>query len=183
MIDLQNCINALPSAKVIAAFTESSFVTERVITNIDVENLGVVIMGRSSTGPTRRFIMQLSDDNGSTYTSTLTYGQWAVSGTTGAVTVEASGTGSNFAVISASNANAADRRSATVLQLTDFASATPTAWRGTNVHTAISPTIPRYRILSGFTDAALSLNCIRIANIDADMINAAIILLDLTRGV
>jgi hypothetical protein len=71
MIDLQNCINLFPKARLLGTFSGSS--ASVLMTDIQTENLGILASGSTTSTGQPDFRMAVSADNGSTFADQWNY--------------------------------------------------------------------------------------------------------------
>ncbi len=181
MIDLQNCINLFPKARLIGAQNLVNQATA-LFQDLNAETVGVLISGAVDTSAASAPFLQLelSADNGANFSSDITFGLARIIESTGAVANTNNGAGESAAILAAAfgTISVAQRPKSVMLVINQFSTSNPCSWLGMFTGRLTNQQVG---FPYGFVAATTAFNSLRISLSDANVFSALIRIYDLSR--
>jgi len=176
MIDLQNCINLFPKARLLGTFSGSS--AEVLMTDIQTENLGILASVSTTSTGTPDLRMAVSADNGSTFADLWSYRVQRILLDGTITNVSTPGSTTNAAIVRMlATTNPVQRPMNAWLTLLNFSEAKPSVyfglWTGRE-------TDQRFGFTRGVSQESVAYNAIRFT-MDTETFNGFIRVYDLSR--
>jgi len=180
MIDLQNCINLFPKARLIGAQNVVNQATA-LFQDLNAETVGVLISGAVDTTSADPVVqLELSADNGASFSSDLSFGLIAIDPSSGNLSNISNGTAASAASLAAplGTISVAQRPKSVMLAINQFSTSKPSSWLG--MYTG-RLTNQQVGFPYGFVAATTVFNSLRISLSDANVFSALIRIYDLSR--
>jgi hypothetical protein len=179
MIDLQNCINLFPKARLIGTANVVNQATA-LFQDLNAETVGVLISGAVDTTTADPVLqLELSADNGASFSSDLSFGLISIDPSTGNIS-NSNGTAASAATLAApfGTIAVAQRPKSVMLAINQFSTSKPSTWLG--MYTG-RLTNQQVGFPYGFVAATTVFNSLRISLSDANVFSALIRIYDLSR--